>query len=183
LPIEVCERVIEAVYNEDYYLASAAVATLARCALVCRAWRPRAQRVLFEFVLLRDKDRLYRFAELLDVSPELGTYVHMLELRGHLHVPYSPAVLFPTVLRGKLPNLVNLYIYGFNEDEKAAEPLPEGAKELPYLPIHPYLPSLLTSMSHIQALYFADVKFPSFGDFARFLDMLPNTQELICFRV
>ncbi|KAI0712801.1 hypothetical protein C8T65DRAFT_173848 [Cerioporus squamosus] len=183
LPIEVCERVIEAVYDDKYDSVPAALATLARCALVCRAWRLRAQRVLFEFVLLRDKNGLYRFAELLDASPELGTYVRTLELRGHLHVPYSPAVLFLTLLRGKLPNLLNLYIRGFTDGEKAAEPLPEGVKELPCLPIHPYLPSLLTSISHIRTLRIADVKFPSFGDFARLLSMLPNLKWLSCVRV
>ncbi|KAI0705270.1 hypothetical protein C8T65DRAFT_809800 [Cerioporus squamosus] len=180
LPIEVFECIIEAMYNERYSYVSVASTTLASCALVCRAWRPRAQRVLFEFVLLRDKDGLYRFRELLDTSPELGTYVHTLELRGHLHVPYSPAVLFLTVLRGKLPNLLGLHIYGFNKYEKAAGPLPEGVKELPCLPIHPYLPSLLPSISHIRALFLADVRFPSFGDFARLLSMLPNLKCLSC---
>ncbi|TFK77657.1 hypothetical protein K466DRAFT_607884 [Polyporus arcularius HHB13444] len=89
LPIEVCERVIEAVYNDYYYFVSTSLATLSSCALVCRAWRPCARRVLFDYVLLRDKDALYRFAEILDTSPELGSYVRTLALRGYLHVPYS----------------------------------------------------------------------------------------------
>ncbi|TFK79362.1 hypothetical protein K466DRAFT_505691 [Polyporus arcularius HHB13444] len=170
LPIEVCERVIEAVYTDWYYSVSMSLATLSSCALVCRAWRPRAQRVLFDYVLLRDKDALYDFAELLDASPELGTYVHTLELRGYLHVPYSPVVLFLTALRGKLTNLAVLYIYG-------------GEKELPFLPIYRYFPSLLTSISHIRRLDFADVRFPSFGDFARFLNTLSNLKELYCYRI
>ncbi len=180
LPIEVCERVIEAVYNDNYDFVSTSLATLSSCALVCRAWRPRAQRVLFDHVLLQDKDALYRFAELLHTSPELGTYVRTLELRGYLHVPHSPAVLFLTALRGKLTSLAGLYIYGFHDREKAANPLPEGHKELPFLPIHRYFPSLLTSISHIRRLDFVDVRFPSFGDFARFLSALPNLKELYC---
>ncbi|TFK81480.1 hypothetical protein K466DRAFT_502058 [Polyporus arcularius HHB13444] len=183
LPIEVCERVIEAVYNDYYDFVSTSLATLSSCALVCRAWRPRAQRILFEYVLLRDKDALYRFAELLDASPELGTYVRTLEFRGHLHVPYSPAVLFLTALRGRLANLDVLYIYSFSDAEKAANPLPEGEKELPFLPIYRYFPSLLTSISHIRILEFADVRFPSFGDFARFLNTLSNLKELYCYRI
>ncbi|TFK79049.1 hypothetical protein K466DRAFT_606440, partial [Polyporus arcularius HHB13444] len=142
LPIEVCERVIEAVYDGRYEFVSTSLATLSSCALVCRAWRPRAQRVLFEFVLLRDKDTLYRIAQLLDASPELGSYVRTLALRGYLHVPYSPAVLFLAALRGRLANLANLYIQGFDDNEKAANPLPEGEKELPFLPIYRYFPSL-----------------------------------------
>ncbi len=183
LPIEVCERVIEAVYNDDYYSVSTSLATLSSCAIASRAWRPRAQRILFQYVLLRDKDTLYRFAELLDASPELGTYVRTLELRGYLHVPYSPAVLFLAALRGKLTNLAELYINGFHDDEKAANPLPEGEKELPFLPIYRYFPSLLTSISHIRRLDFVDVRFPSFGDFARFLSMVPNLKELYCDRI
>ncbi len=184
LPIEVCERVIEAVYNDYYHFVSTSLATLSSCALVCRAWRPRAQKVLFEYVLLRDKDALYRFAELLDASPELGTYVHTLALRGYLHVPYSPAVLFLAALRGRLTNLAKLYINSFDDAEKAANPLPEGQKELPFLPIHRYFPSLLTSISHsIRTLNFAELRFPSFGDFARFLSTLPNLKELACYRI
>ncbi|RDX49083.1 hypothetical protein OH76DRAFT_1403985 [Lentinus brumalis] len=183
LPIEVCERVIEEVYDKDYRFVSTSLATLSSCALVCRAWRPRAQRVLFQYVLLRDKDALYRFAELLDASPELGTYVHTLELRGHLHVPYSPAVLFLTALRGRLTNLVELYMHGFEDAKKAANPLPEAEKELPFLPIHRYFPSLLTSISHIRRLDLVDVRFPSFGDFARFLSALPNLKKLFCYLV
>ncbi len=183
LPIEVCERAIEAVYTDWYYSVSMSLATLSSCALVCRAWRPRAQRVLFDYVLFRDKDALYGFAELLDASPELGTYVHTLELRGYLHVPYSPAVLFLTALRGKLTNLAVLYIYGVHDAEKAVNPLPEGEKELPFLPIYQYFPSLLTSISHIRRLDFADVRFPSFGDFARFLNTLSNLKELYCYRI
>ncbi len=183
LPIEVCERVIEAVYDDLYLFVSTSLATLSRCALVCRAWRPRAQRILFEYVLLRDKDVLYRFAALLDASPELGTYVRTLELRGHLHVPYSPAVLFLTALRGRLTNLAELYIHGFQDDEKAANPLPDGKRELPFLPIYRYFPSLLTSISHIRRLEFVNVRFPSFGDFARFLSALPNLKALYCYLV
>lgn len=183
VPIEVWERVIEAVYDDRYTLALAALATLASCALVCRAWRPRAQMVLFEYVILRDKDALYRFAALVDASPQLRTYVRGLALRGYLHVPYSPAVLFLTGLRGKLPNLAHFSINGFDDNEKAAKPLAVGQKELPCLPIHRYLPSLLASISHIRRLYLSDVRFPSFGDFARFLYTLPDLKVLNCRRV
>ncbi|TFK89033.1 hypothetical protein K466DRAFT_45510 [Polyporus arcularius HHB13444] len=163
LPIEVCERVIEAVYNDFY-----------ACALVCRAWRARAQRVLFQYVLLQDKDALYRFAELLHASPELGSYVRTLRMRGYLHMPYSPAVLFLTALRGRLTNLAALHIDGFDDAEKAANLLPEGEKELPFLPFHRYFPSLLGSISHINRLSLVNVRFSSFGDFARCLSTLHN---------
>ncbi|TFK82326.1 hypothetical protein K466DRAFT_304701 [Polyporus arcularius HHB13444] len=183
LPIEVHERIIDAIFDDRYSLVLDALAMLSSCALVCRAWRPRAQRILFEYVLLRDKDALFRLAELINASPELGTYVRKLALRGYLHVPYSLVVLFLTALRGKLPNLSVLNIQGFDDEERAANPPPEAQKELPTLPIHPYFPSLVKSISHIHSLSLVAVKFPSFGDFARFLAALPNLTDLFCLRV
>ncbi|KAI0712830.1 hypothetical protein C8T65DRAFT_829212 [Cerioporus squamosus] len=180
LPTEVCEHVIEAAYDERYDLIQTSLVTLSSCSLVCRAWRPRAQSMLFEYVLLRDKDALYRYASLVEVSPKVGTYMRTLSLRGYLHVPFSPAVLFPTVLRGKLPNLEDVYFHELSEGAKAAKPLRKGEKELPSLPIHPFLPSLLSSISHIRRLYLSNVKFPSFGDIARILNTFPVLQELYC---
>ncbi|RDX40076.1 hypothetical protein OH76DRAFT_1512843 [Lentinus brumalis] len=164
LPTEVCEHVIEAAYDERYDLIQTSLVTLSSCALVCRSWRPRGQSLLFEYVLLRDKDALYRYAELVEASPKLGTYMRTLSLRGYLHVPFSPAVLFPTALRGRLPNLTDVYFHELSPVAKAAKPLPEGKKELPSLPTHPYLPSLMSCISHIHKLYFSNVRFSSFGD-------------------
>ncbi|TFK85526.1 hypothetical protein K466DRAFT_664450 [Polyporus arcularius HHB13444] len=183
VPVEVWEHVIEAAYNERYGEVPVAFATLCSCALVCRVWCPCAQQVLFNYVVLRDKAALYRFAELVDAYPKLGTYVRMLALRGYLHVPYSPAVLFLTALGRRLTNLSALSIHGFDDDEKAAHPLPEGHKELPCLPFHRYFPSLLTSISHIRRLSLRDVRFASFGDFARFLSALCNLGDLFCTRI
>ncbi|TFK83180.1 hypothetical protein K466DRAFT_438757, partial [Polyporus arcularius HHB13444] len=179
-PIEVFEHIIEVMHDANYHELPTTLATLSRCALVCRGWRPRSQRILFQYVLLRDKDALYRFAELINTSPELGSYVHRLDLRGYLHVPYSPAVLFLTALQGRLTNLSELCIDG---DDKIANSLPEGEKKLPCLPIHRYFPSLLTSISHIRTLHFGTVRFPSFGDLARLLSMLPSLNTLSCFRI
>ncbi len=180
LPVEACERIIDAVYDNRYSLVQAALATLSNCALVCRAWRTPAQKVLFEYVVLTDKDALYAFAALLDASPELGSYVITLCLRGYLRVPFSPLVLFPTLLRGRLTNLSHLYIFELDNDAKTAKPLPAGVKELQILPMHRYFPFLFTSISHIRRLVLFGVVFPSFADFARILCMLPNLRELYC---
>ena len=180
LPIEVCERVIEAVFDDRYRLVPTATATLSRCALVCRAWRSCAQKARFKYVSIRDKDALYRFAGLISSYPELGSYVRILSVHGYLHIPYSPAVLFPTVLSGMMKNLSELYILGFNDTQKAAEPLSDGKKELSTLPIHRYFPSLLAPFSFIHTLYLTHVKFPSFGDFARVLHTLSGLRTLSC---
>ena len=65
LPIDLCEHIIESIYSERFYLVSSALLTLSRCSLVCRAWRPRAQAILFTYVLLKDTVALHRFAALL----------------------------------------------------------------------------------------------------------------------
>lgn len=180
-PIEVWEHVIDTVYDEGPDKLLVALATLSSCALVCRAWRPHAQQVLFHYVILRDKDALYRFAEIVDASPKLGMYVRQLAFRGYLHVPHSAAVLFLTALRGRLTNLEVLNLHGIQEYEKDANPLPEGEKELPYLPFHfRYFESLLTSISHVRVLSLMCVCFASFGDFARLLSTLRNLRELSC---
>ncbi|TFK85528.1 hypothetical protein K466DRAFT_494587 [Polyporus arcularius HHB13444] len=168
VPVEVCERVISAVYEENYYLVQAALATLSTCALVCRAWRSPAQKVLFHCVIIRNKTALYQFAQLLDTSPELGAYVRQVQLRGYLHVSDSCVVSFPAVLGARLTNL-------------DANPLPRGVKEHPTLPIHRlFLPSLFTCILNIRTLHLYGIVFPSFGDFARTLHTLSNIHELSC---
>lgn len=182
-PVEVFERIIESAYDDRYGLVQAAVTTLSSCSVVCRAWRPHAQKVLFEYVTLRDMPSLYRFAELVDGSPDLGSFVRRLSLRGYLHVSFSPVVTFPTILGARLTNLRVLYIVEISDHEKASKPLSEGEKELPILPIHPYLPSLLTSIPPIRRLDLVKLRFPSFGDFARVLHTLSSLEELYCVKV
>ncbi|KAI0692843.1 hypothetical protein C8T65DRAFT_71124 [Cerioporus squamosus] len=180
LPIELCEHVMDAVYDFYYQFVVGSLRTLSRCALVCRAWRPRAQMILFDFVLVRDSDALHRLAAQLDESPRLRGYVHRLALRGYLHVPASTAVLFPTILRLRLPNLTHVYLQELMPEEKAASPLPADVKELPAVPIHPYFPSVLSSFNYIRKLDLVRIRFCSFGDFGRVLHPLTNLRELYC---
>ena len=187
VPLEVCERIIRAVYDNRFSLVPVALTTLSACALVCRTWRAPAQKVLFKLIIIRDKDSLYRFASLLDASPELGSYVLRLQLRGRLHVPYSPVVLVTTVLRGRLMNLRRIDIVELGPGSKAATvvPLSEGKskKELKTLPLHRYFPSLVASISHIRQLGLKEIRFSSFGELARMLNKLCNLESLGCQRV
>ncbi|KAI0705261.1 hypothetical protein C8T65DRAFT_237620 [Cerioporus squamosus] len=183
LPTETCEVIITAVYDHRYDHVPGMLRTLWCCSLVCRAWRPRAQKVLFTYVTIRDPERLVRFGELLQQSPHLGAYVHKLTLRGRHHVPYSSATLFPAVLRGKLPNLEDLYIVeSFSDDPLLAQPSPEEI-QLPSLPSHKFLPSLLTAVSHIRQLALQNTNFSSFGELARFLNVLQDLQRLMLWDV
>ena len=184
LPVEVCERIIEHVYSSRQDLIPAMRATLCNCALVCRAWRPRAQIILFKRVEVRDKDSLYRLAELLhSTSGDLGSYIRTLDIRGHLNVPQSPAVLFPSVVGRRLANLSRLTITGFgcNNGPRDGHCSRLGSKtELPCLPVHPYFPSLMSPVSHIHRLSLTMLTFPSFADFARVLATLRNLRYLWC---
>ncbi|TFK84244.1 hypothetical protein K466DRAFT_602165 [Polyporus arcularius HHB13444] len=180
LPVELCERVIDAVYDFYYQFVVGSLVTLSRCALVCRAWRPRAQMVLFDFVLVRDTDALHRLAALLDEAPRLRRYVRRLALRGYLHIPASTVVLFPTILRLRLPNLTHVYLQEIMPAEKADYPLPPNVKELPAVPTHRYFPSVVSTFNYIRKLDFVRIRFCSFGDFGRVLQPLSNLQELYC---
>lgn len=86
LPVDVVERVLELVYPARQELFSEAGATLCSCALVCQAWRARAQMILFEHVQIRDAASLRQFAALLRSSGGgLHDHVLMLQIWGHLH--------------------------------------------------------------------------------------------------
>ncbi|RPD82706.1 hypothetical protein L226DRAFT_35240 [Lentinus tigrinus ALCF2SS1-7] len=173
LPFEVCERVIECVLLEHRRGGlPETLKTLSFCALVCRAWRPCAQRVLFRHVVLRDVNAFHRFAALLDVSPALGDHVWTLGMWGNFCVPDSVAVQCPIVLGTRLAGLVSLSIvdlvpYGRRTTEPSAELEPHPARKktdttLSCWPIHPYFSSALKSISHIRELNLQNVRLSSF---------------------
>ncbi|KAI0705260.1 hypothetical protein C8T65DRAFT_237590 [Cerioporus squamosus] len=175
---------MEAIYSERFYLVSDALTMLSRCSLVCRAWRPRAQMILFTYVLLKDKEMLHRFAALLDRAPHLGRYVCTLSLRGRHHRPDSTVVLFPTVLRKRLPSLVRLSIAEEQaaDSEVISKPSPDK-KPPPCLPIHPRFSSLMTPFAHVRKLNLSHTNFPSFGDLCRILDPLTGLREILALSV
>ncbi|KAI0800463.1 hypothetical protein C8Q74DRAFT_415195 [Fomes fomentarius] len=174
-PTEVYESVIDAVYTDrtgSYGTFSTSCRTLRSCALVSRAWRPRSQRWLFHTVELSDATTLYKFAAGLEASPPLAGYVRVLHLIGHLlHNPRSVVALFPAMLMGKLPNLHSLSIIRVVEHGGrpvaclgSSEPTQcSTQKTMPYLPIHPRFPAVLSQFTAVNQLYLYSVSFPSFG--------------------
>lgn len=191
-PTEVYESVIDAVHTDrtgSYGTFSTSCRTLRSCALVSRAWRPRSQRWLFQTVELSDATNLYKFAAGLDESPSLAGYVRVLHLIGHLlHNPQSVVALFPAMLMGKLPNLHSLSIIRVVEHGGRPVECPGSSeptqcstqKMLPYLPIHPRFPAVLSQFTGVNQLYLYSVSFPSFGDFVRTLSAFRDLRDLRC---
>ncbi|KAI0712812.1 hypothetical protein C8T65DRAFT_574400 [Cerioporus squamosus] len=191
LPVEVCESVIDRVLHPRLFHRHAITRSrtaLSQCALVCRAWRRRAQMRLFYSVEFSTTYLLYTFAELLDESPLLATYVHVVLVHGSSHNTPGDSVLafFPTVMGGRLPNLQEISVYGtggVSERRYHGNPgLAAHARKrvLPHLPLHPCFPILLTGLRRLTKLRLGVLTFPSFGDLGRILHTFIELQSLVC---
>ena len=187
IPTEVCENIIDMLYSPEMIDGQVANSnTLCRCALVCRAWRVRSQRMLFYCVILHDSATLQRFATVLTAGPHLGDYVHQLTLVGRtLHNTANPLSLFSILLLGKLPRLRHLATRAIGEDEDWFVPAykPVTEKPLPYTPLHPRFPLFLSTFTTVTRLDLNGVTFQTFGDFARTINSLPALHYLICYLV
>ena len=186
IPIEVFENVIDSLYStplDDQLQSSDA---LRSCALVCRAWRVRAQMMLFHSVVLSDAAALYRFSTALDLGRHLSSYVRELILTGrYLHTTTSILALFPSILRGKVPNLMDLQVIHIPEDADWYPESPaERQRKLQCVPLHPRFPLLLSSSFFpIKHLHLEDVTFCYFSDFVHVVNALRTLQSLVCYNV
>ncbi len=185
IPIEVFENVIDTLYStplDDQLQSSNA---LRSCALVCRAWRVRAQRMLYHSVVLSDAPALYKLSASLDLGRHLSSYVR--ELIGrYLHTTTSILALFPSVLRGKVPNLRDIHVIHIPE---LADWYPNSSPErrqrkLQCVPLHSRFPHMLSSgFLEIKHLHLEDVTFGYFSDFVWIVNSLRNLQSLVCYNV
>ncbi|RPD54482.1 hypothetical protein L227DRAFT_347541 [Lentinus tigrinus ALCF2SS1-6] len=187
LPIELWERIIDAIYPHDIYDATEHVLTrrtLASCALVCRSWRIRAQSWIFHAIRLGDVPTLRRFADLLTRTPAIGPLVQKLYLVGWLlHAPASVVTAMPLILGGKLPKLGSIVIFRSSEPPRTRDRR-SGRRVLPHLPIHPRRPlSFRLFASSLRYLRVEGLVFPSFVDFARAMQSVSEISELACVRV
>ena len=177
LPFSLCKRVIDATYDVRYFEES--LATLSKCALVCREWRPLAQMNFFDTVIVRNRTMLSQLKSLLSRSPHLRGYVHRLTLRGYLHVTDSPAVLFPRVVRDWMPNLTHVYLQEIPPEEEAETSPPANMSKTP-LPLHPIFPTLLRTLDHVRQVDLVGLRFHSFGDLCRVIGALRGLTGLVC---
>ena len=187
IPTEVCENIVDQLYSSYFSEELENFAALRSCALVCRDWSVRAQKVLFYTVHLPDAPSLYRFAAVVRGRQYLGGYVHEVSLIGRaLHTSASVLSLFPAVLAGKLPNFQEIYITHLLESDSwypAGSDSPK-AKTLPYIPLHLHFSAFLSSFTAPSTLLHLDhITFYSFTEFARMVHALPNLEELRCYSI
>ncbi|KAI1784988.1 hypothetical protein LXA43DRAFT_171741 [Ganoderma leucocontextum] len=184
IPTEVCENIIDMLYSYCTPDTSKNIATLHSCALVCRAWRIRSQRMLFYRVQLSDGTSLHQLSTILHTGQHLRSYVHQVDLIGYsLHTTASIFALFPAVFAGKLPNIKEIrtrHILPGTTWFTRTSDLPAKAKALPYIPLHSRFPNFLSSFTSVSSLWLECTTFRSFSEIARILHGLPNLEELTC---
>ena len=171
------------------------IATLSRCALVCRAWRVRSQRMLFYKIQLSAGSSLHRLIATLDSGQYLREYVHEVVLAEyHPHATTSIFALFPAVFAGKLPNLKSIDVIlqlHSTETEETSELYPDRPNRQEFkplqhagaVPLHPRFSNFLSSFTAVSSMCLDGITFRSFTEFARMLRGLPNLEDLGCHSV
>ena len=184
IPTEVCENIIDMLFSFNTRETLTNIATLHRCALVCRAWRVRSQRMLFYKVQLSDNTSFHRLTTIVNEAPHLRSYVYHMQLTGYyLHNTTSIFSLFPAVFAGKLPNLKRMDVVHFSETMEMEFPkttVSLKAKSTPYIPLHRQFSALLLSFTAISTLYLEHTTFRSFSELPRMICALPNLQQFSC---
>lgn len=157
LPLEVCERVIDHIYEASWgYRYS-----LFACALVCRSWAPRSRFNLFHSVALDLEQSASRFIATVSTSPKLGEYVRELQISLHeQHGQWLYRLL--QVLPPLLPNLYRLEY-----------------QHLP--PLHPLFFVLSSRFSNVKSLAFSYMRGLTFKEIIQVLDRCKSVEKLVLF--
>lgn len=192
LPIELCELIIDTL-GHDYtgWAHDADGRALQSCALVSRAWRPRAQLHLFAHIAVNSFPALERLACALRADPALRAFVHSLHLdcsaRRSMYPARNIATLFPSMLarRDRLPALREVRISGGGLAEHT--PIAGAmvrARMLPHLPVPLRTAGVYAPIARTATrLVLYKLEFANFADFARLLDAFAILEELECKRV
>ncbi len=184
IPTEICETIIDMLYSYRVEDSVASITTLHNCSLVCQDWRVRSQAMLFYRIRLSSTISLNRLSAVLDAARHLRDYVHEVELTGyHLHNTTSIVALFPVVFARKLPYLGRIDITHMLETDESWLPKgsdPPKAKSLPYIPLHPYFSTFLSSFTAVWVLVLHDTTFRSFSELRRVLHGFSKLEQLIC---
>ncbi|OBZ73453.1 hypothetical protein A0H81_06663 [Grifola frondosa] len=152
LPPELTDRVIDHLHDD--------ARSLRACALVCRAWLPRARYHLFHDISLslshgRHKLRFERFDRLLECYPHLGYFVRKLSMRGSSSS--LPQKSYSRTL-ARMPNVTNIiWTEAF---------------------FHPS--AAFDRFKYLTGLHLENYGFPSLNDFASLICSLSHLEELSC---
>lgn len=181
LPWEVCEFIIDALGQAATGLRrNEETRALTKCALVCRAWRPRAQLWIFRQIILSNPASLSRLKTLLEASPGLATHIRALRVYcgdADRYTACNLATAFPAALGRRVTSLREIHLDGF--DGVLGRRL-RGEKLLEHLPLHPCFQILYRPYSTVTILRLSRVTFPNFADFIKFVSCFAGLRELRC---
>lgn len=189
LPIELCERVIDVAGGEPWRGPSGGrvdYAALRACALVCRAWSPRARHNLFFRVGLRTARELKLF---LDVAPT-GQRTREIELTLPLRTPGPhPGACRRSQCGTTATTTTTEPGREHRESASLASPLLAGAaRGVRVLALHysewlyprAYIRLLGAQFAAVTTLDLYCVTFPTGGDLARVVWGFPNLRSVRC---
>ncbi|KAI0757965.1 hypothetical protein C8Q74DRAFT_1373038 [Fomes fomentarius] len=154
--------------------------TLRNCTLVSSGWRPRAQTLLFQTILITNLSDAHKLASLLDVKPDLRNAIRRLVICVpydrdaapglHFNSSHSVALLFPSLFLGRMPNLTYLKLEIMGMSERSSEP-----GDYLDIPFRFYMH--LGRLTHITTLHLHDLVFRYFADLVRILCAVPELRS------
>ena len=191
IPPELWDKVIDAIDEErdakTGLLPEDTRRALINCALVCHDWNKRATYHLNRWIHIGDANALTGLTERMgSASRILCPHIETLHVRlpGVWHYPPNNVLTFlPTLFRQGISSITKLDVGVHLSFE--GHLIPQGNKKivilLPYLPLHPRWPSLVTPvLSTVRYLHMWFTKFKNFSDFGKFLNCFQGLEVLNC---
>ncbi|KAI0918040.1 hypothetical protein AcW1_007019 [Taiwanofungus camphoratus] len=165
LPIELCEHVIDFLWQDRRALLA--------CALTCRAWLNTSRYHLYgaHHILIRDLSELGLFSRQVIAEPLEGERVRALTVspaQSRSHILIS----FPFMLARKLPGLDCLNIIAAHDDPCLIFPS-----------VPPVSSMAISEFTSITKLRMSHTMFSTLTDFGRLICALPNISALTCWKV
>ncbi|KAI0693689.1 hypothetical protein C8T65DRAFT_585555 [Cerioporus squamosus] len=152
VPVEICQHIIDALWDD--------IGTLRQCALACRAWLPRSRLHIFHSITLRERPNVYAFASVMQRERSIEQLVQRIRIDLEKHTFLLDS--FFAVLGHRLPRLRELSLTG---------------NMFPGL-FHRHITRRTclhaSFMASITSLSLYKVTFLTFGDLARLLDTLTH---------
>ena len=169
IPLEVCEQVIDAVstlpapsndLNGAWHLQRS---TLISCALTCRSWLYRSRSHLHRSILISGHKRAHfdRFVAILQCTPQVATLVRRVSIYKRRSKVDTVMHLIPVYLAGRLKNLQDLAIEGFN-----------------LRAVHPVFYMAARGFKTVTRLFLFNIDFGSSRELTRLVFSLPSLELL-----